>query len=294
MLQKAILETRRGLATAVAGGVRLVPLENIRASLILSRTPIVTPDMSESDKKFYKYQEQLERRLMWTFPKWFYFKKGTVAEREFTKAQKYPIPSHPGVWFPKGLPDIKHERDRRFRQDIILPKKAPEEESGDMENETRAIKLNSRITEADKKNDQASLERKLARTLYLLVKQDGQWKFPTFPIENEDVPLNEVAENGLRRVGGNKINTWNVSRTPAGILKYSNGKLLDCEQSESSSVKDSSIVRDYLIKSHILAGKFVPQDNQGVEAYKWLVKEELEPLLGKAYFSQVDFLLSKV
>jgi len=294
MLKQALLEARRGLATAVSGGVRLVPLENIRASLILSRTPIVTPDVSEFDEKFYKYQEELERRLMWTFPKWFYFKKGTVAEREFTKAQKYPIPSHPGVWFPKGVPDIKHGRDRRFKQQVVLPKKASEEESDDLENEARAIKPKSRITEADKKNDQTSLERKLARTLYLIVKQDGHWRFPTFPAQSEGTPLNEIAENGLRQVGGSKINTWNVSGTPAGILKYSKGQLLDQKQGKSVPVDDPSIVRDYLIKSHILAGRFVPQEKQGVDEYRWLVKEELEPLLGQTYFSQVDYLLSSV
>jgi large subunit ribosomal protein L46 len=37
----------------------------------------------------------------------------------------------------------------------------------------------SRVTEADKKNDTSSLNRKLDQTLYLLVKnKEGRWRFP--------------------------------------------------------------------------------------------------------------------
>ena len=74
----------------------------------------------------------------------------------------------------------------------------------------RKIVPNSRITEADKKNDSTSLERKLSRTLYLVVKQsesDGEWKFPNFkqPENGELVPLHELAETGLYSIGGRKL-----------------------------------------------------------------------------------------
>jgi large subunit ribosomal protein L46 len=40
------------------------------------------------------------------------------------------------------------------------------------------------VTEADKKNDQKSLDRLLSRTLYLLVQsKEGHWKFPSSPVE---------------------------------------------------------------------------------------------------------------
>ncbi|QPG75564.1 hypothetical protein FOA43_002919 [Brettanomyces nanus] len=215
---------------------------------------------------------------------------GTVAEREFTKAQKYPIPAHRGVWFPKGMPDIKHGRDRRFKQEVNLPKEILEGDAEDLENVGRPISANPRITEADKKNDQTSLERELPRTLYLLLKQNGQWKFPTFQLENDETALNQVAENGLRQLGGDNINTWSVSGTPAAVIKYVNGNILPY----GTSVDHEGVSREYLMKSHVVAGQFVPQQGKGVEEYKWLVKEEIQPLVEKPYFDQVRHLLAQI
>lgn len=253
----------------------------IRASLILSRVPIVTPEVSEFDQKFYDYQESLERRLMWTFPKWYYFKKGTVAEREFTKAQKYPVAKHAGVWYPQGVPDVKHDRDRRFKQEVILPEKASEEESEDAENAARPITANPRETDVDRKNDQTSLERKLPRTLYLVVKQDGAWRFPAFKVEGEEKSLAEVAEAGIRTLGGDKINTFSVSQTPAKVIRYLDGKIVQ---------GGDGAVREYMMKSHIVAGRFDPQ---GKVDYKWLDRDEVKEAVGDEYFKEVGALLAR-
>lgn len=297
MIQNISQISKRSFATAST--------TPIKSSLILSRTPIVTKDISEFEKLFYNYQEELERRLMWTFPKWFYFKKGTVAEREFTQAQKYPIPPARGVWFPNGVPDIKHGRDRRFKQEVILPKKHVElEESNsasnssdataaelnDLDNVGRPIKQNPRITKFDELNDQTSLERKLPRTLYLLVKEStGNWKFPSFNVEssNEDNGLHKIAEDGLRLIGGDKINTWTVSNSPAAVIKYdSTGKIVD-------NNNDQNLTREFLIKSHIIAGKFdLQKSNKSITDYKWLVKEEIKELVDKSYYSKIEHLLN--
>lgn len=56
-----------------------------------------------------------------------------------------------------------------------------------------------RTTEADEKDDQKSLERRLSRTLYLLVKAKGTgeerelWKFPSGPVVGFE-GLKEVSE----------------------------------------------------------------------------------------------------
>lgn len=263
----------RGLATAAEASA---PLKGIRAAVILSRTPIVTQDVGEFDRKFFNYQKELEKRLMWTFPKWYYLKKGTVAEREFAKVQNYPLPGRKGVWFPKGQPEIRHGRDRRFKQEVVLPKPKNEEEGADSDSTapggiTTSIQLQSRVTEADKTNDQTSLERQLARTLYLLVKQDGVWKFPAFSVADESKPLADVAEDGLLDLGGNKINIWTVSGTPAAVLK-------------------SGPDREYLIKSHIVAGQFAPKDLE----YKWLNREETQELVDNTYWEKIAHLLYRV
>ncbi|KAG0682765.1 54S ribosomal protein L17 mitochondrial [Pichia californica] len=293
-----IRQLTRSFATATTTTTSNIP---IKSSLILSRTPIVTQDISEFEKLFYNYQEELERRLMWTFPKWFYFKKGTVAEREFSEAQNYPIPNARGVWFPQGNPDLKHGRDRRFKQEVILPKKhiesdnnnKEEDSDNDFDNVGRPIRANSRITKFDKENDQTSLERKLPRTLYLLVNQNGNWKFPSFNVlsENENSGLHKIAEDGLRIIGGDKINTWSVSNSPAAVIKYdSNNKII-----HNTDNNDQLITREFLIKSHIIAGKFdLQKSNNSVSDFKWLVKEEIKDLVDISYYSKIDHLLSDI
>lgn len=265
----------------------------LNASLLLSRTPIVTPEIPAFEAAFYEYQEELERRLMWTFPKWYYFKKGTVAEREFTQAQTYPIPNNPSVWFPEGRPDLMHGRDRRFKEDVKLPKKHIEnDEEIDLEDISRPIKPHSRITKADETNDQTSLERKLSNTLYLIVSSNGgqQWKLPTFEVDetNKGKGLHLIAEDGLRQLGGERINTWSVSNTPASVLKYNiDGKLNNTVGEADADT--TTVAREYILKSHIIAGKFEPKDSA---TFKWLTKDELKTQLDAEYFSEIEPLLA--
>lgn len=264
----------RGLATAAKAASNPA----IRVGMVLSRVPIVSPELTEMEKKYYKYMSELERRLMWTFPAYFYFKKGTLSEHRFYAAQRGPISKQEGVWFPKGLPDIKHGRERSRKQEIVLPKTKSGQQEGANEGDdiSRPIAPNSIITEADKSGDISSLERQLRRTLYLLVKdKKGSWKFPNFEL-GEEKSLHDAAERGLREVGGDNINTWTVSRTPAAVLK--NGE------------KDL----EFLIKSHILMGQFEIKDKRSISEYAWLTKDEIKEKVDKDYYKNTGFLLSDI
>lgn len=209
---------------------------------------------------------------MWTFPKWYYFKKGSISGMNFNAAQKHPSGRQPGVVFPRGLPDIRNGRDRRFKQEIIIPKKQLDLQ--DPNDIARPIKPNSRITKADETNDTKSLERALPRTLYLLI-QDGassNWILPSFELlENE--PLHVAAERGLRVVGGDALHTWTVSNTPLALLK-----------------KDD--LKEYLIKSRILAGQFKPTAESQIKDFGWFTKQEAAKLATKEYFDSIEHLLS--
>ncbi len=216
-----------------------VPPKDVFAGLILSRIPIVTPELSNFEKAYYHYQDELERRLMWTFPQYFYFKKGTLSERKFTAAQKGPVTRQPGVWYPRGVPDIKFNRERRFKQEIVIPR----ENSEDGDSLSDPIVPNPRVTEADAKNDTRALTRKLDRTLYLLVQQNSEWKFPSFSLEAKE-PLHDAAERGLRQIGGVNMKTWTVSNTPAAVIKGSDAN------------------KEFFIKSHIIHGTFNLQNTQ--------------------------------
>lgn len=247
------------------------PPKNVFAGLILSRIPIVTPELTEFEKAYYHYQDELERRLMWTFPQYFYFKKGTLSERKFTAAQRGPVSRQPGVWYPRGLPDIKFNRERRHKQEIVIPREKSAEDGED--SLSRPIVLNSRITEADTSNDIRALTRKLDRTLYLLVQQNSEWKFPTFGLEAKE-PLHDAVERGLRQVGGINMKTWTVSNTPAAVIK------------------DENAGKEFFIKSHIIHGKFNLQKVQGVTDYAWLTKNEISEKVNSKYYQELEPLLA--
>lgn len=263
----------RGLATTV----KTVGKPTIRVGMVLSRVPIVNPELTEMEKKYYKYMSELERRLMWTFPAYFYLKKGTLSEHRFYAAQRGPISKQEGVWFPKGVPDIKHGRERSRKQEIVIPKnKSAQEGINELEDISRPIAPNNILTDADKSGNFNSLERQLRRTLYLLVKDNkGSWRFPNFEL-GEEKSLHDAAEKGLREVGGDNINTWTVSKTPATVLKNGEKNL------------------EFLIKSHILMGQFEIRDKNSISEYAWLTKDEIKEKVDKEYYMKTGFLLSDI
>lgn len=260
----------------------MVPLSSIKSTILLTRSPIVTADLTPFEKVYYNYQEELQRRLMWTFPQYYYFRKGTLSERRFTAAQKGPVTKQPGVYYEKGTPDVVHNRERRLKQNIVIPK-AETNDDVNLDEISRPVIPNSRVTEADKAKDYKSLERLLPRSLYLLVKDSSSnWRLPAFPLQEETTPLHINAEAGLRQLGGEAINTWSVSNTPAAVLKFNAGKLVEN--------KDEPVdAREYIVRSRILSGAFTPE--QGVD-YVWVAKEEVEERTGAEYFRKIECLLS--
>lgn len=272
MLGRSIL---RGYSTS-AGSNAVVS-----STLLLSRTPVITADLPKFESQYHRYQNELWKRLMWTFPKWFYFRGGTLSEQRFRQLNKNPVANNPDIEFPRGRPEIRHQRDRRFKQELRLPKtykEADEIEVGSEvetkhDNLARKIVPNSRTTKADETNDLSSLERRLSRTLYLVIQDGGEWVLPNFAQGADVKPLHTLAEEGLYKLGGTGINYFNVSNTP-------------CHLHVSGSNKA------YFIKSHILSGLFEPQPS-GLK-HLWLSKDELKERLPKEYYIEIEHLLSDV
>lgn len=247
---------------------------SLKVSLILSRIPIVVPEGTKLERQYRQYQAELEKRLMWTFPAYYYFKKGTLSEHRFMSLQKKPILKNPNVWFPRGVPDVRHGRERSKKQEVILPKN--EEESGDSKGMMRPIVKQPIITKADETGDTTSLERSLRNTLYLLVNyKDGGWMFPSFDVPG-DRALHEEAESGLRGLAGENINTWTVSAKPVAALEEGDGSY------------------NFFIKSHILAGKvnLDSKKNSNVLHYAWLTRDEIRDKVKKDYFQRLEYILN--
>lgn len=183
------------------------------ASPVLSRPPLLTRELTSFEKAFFLYQKRLNERLALPFSRYFYYKKGTPGDVEWKRklrARKSPA-RDVGVYAAyseEGWNDEVLVGDRTSERESIVEALVRDAEGknvvedqpvGDADKDGEAVTGDARvgegqrrelskveverpvprITEADRAGDVRSLNRKLDRSLYLLVKnREGRWRFP--------------------------------------------------------------------------------------------------------------------
>ena len=186
----------------------------VRASVVVSRPPLLTRTLHPFEKAFYLYQRRLNERLALPFTRYFYYKKGTPGHLEWTRKIKqrrtaardigiYNAYSEEG-WNDELLIGDKTSEPEHQLAALIedaggavedapaIPTAEGEGEQSDpaprdARRENRIQRPNSRITEADTQGDEASLNRHMDQTLYLLIKNKrGQWKFPEDTVKGKE------------------------------------------------------------------------------------------------------------
>jgi large subunit ribosomal protein L46 len=166
----------------------------VKSGILLSRPPLITKALTPFEKAFYFYQKRLNERLAMPFTKYFYFKKDTPADNDWKRKAKERNGSAArelGGYQPYG--ELGWNDEVLVGDEISEPKAMVETLVKDavmtVEGEEvlspEAIEAHverpmERWTEADKMKDKKRLDRKLARTLYLLVKgESGKWELPS-------------------------------------------------------------------------------------------------------------------
>lgn len=171
----------------------------LKAGIVLSRPPQITRDLTPFEKAFYFYQRRLNERLALPFTRYFYFKRGTPADEDWKRKYKERTTASRDIgkynaytkeaWNDELLlgavesePD--HQTEMLLRDAEVVTTTSSEG------NTTKKVDIQRpfpRVTDADKANDQKSLNRLLQRTLYLLVQtKEGYWKFPSSHIGLEE------------------------------------------------------------------------------------------------------------
>ncbi|XP_009784201.1 uncharacterized protein LOC107789156 [Nicotiana tabacum] len=126
-----------------------------------------------------------------------------------------------------------------------------------------------RISEADKANDQRSLQRALDRRLYLLVhgtthcSHGGKpiWHFPEKVYESEET-LRKCAESALEAVIGDLSHTYFVGNAPMGHMV-----------TKPTEDKEIPSIKRFFFKSQVIAtNKF---DIRKCDDFVWVTKDEL-------------------
>ncbi|PLB51245.1 50S ribosomal subunit L30 [Aspergillus steynii IBT 23096] len=279
----------------------LKPTYTINAGVVLSRPPQITRDLTPFEKAYYFYQRRLNERLALPFTKYFYFKRGTPADEDWKRkirdrqtpardVGKYNAYSK-DAWNDELLvgaveSEPAHQAELLV-QDAEATANATSQDTSKREEIPRPF---SRVTEADEKNDQTSLNRALQRTLYLLVQsKEGFWKLPSSPVETEET-LRIAAERTLSQTAGVNMNTWMVGYHPVGHYVYNNRKP---HVDEANGIEHLG-EKTFYMKARIMAGQADLSANaQNLQSFKWLTKEEIAKYVRAQYYASIKNMLAE-
>ena len=180
----------------------------VHAAAVLSRAPIITPSLHPFESAYHLYQRRLNERLVLPFTQYFYYKKGTPSFENFRSNRR----KRGGV-AGRDIGDYNAYTKESWNDEVLVGSK--ESEEGEtvrrlVEEDGRAAEISGesgkdemaglvRRTRADKQGDTRSLERRLERTLYLMVKRRtvggdeetkgsemSLWGFPTAEVEGRE------------------------------------------------------------------------------------------------------------
>ncbi|KAK5083683.1 hypothetical protein LTR05_006187 [Lithohypha guttulata] len=287
----------------------------VKAGVVVSRPPLITPDPHPFETAFYLYQRRLNERLVLPFTQYFHYKRGTpafehwrtrrrerggVAARDLGKYNAYAKDN----WNDEALVGDKSADQQHIVEQLLDEEGRQSEFLGDNANEsdTKLAGL-KRATDADRENDQKSLERNLSRTLYLLVRTKDKsqaedmtraWTFPSGDVDGKE-GLKEAAQRVLATACGVNMNTWFVANHPIG--HYSERPNVE-NKSESTSATGTSTTSEidaektFFMKARIFSGQADLKENTfELEEFKWLTKEEIEKHVTPGYWQGIKNML---
>lgn len=170
-------------------------LYTLKAGVVLSRPPLLTRELHPFEKAYYFYQKRLNERLSLPFTRYFYYQKDTPADVDWKKKirerltpardiGKYNAYGKDG-WNDELLVGAKEsepaEQVEALLRDAVIEVNTEEGSlvSKAKDKQEKIDRPLPRETDADRNGDTTSLNRALARTLYLVVKGNGRWAFPS-------------------------------------------------------------------------------------------------------------------
>lgn len=123
-----------------------------------------------------------------------------------------------------------------------------------------------RETEADSSGDVKTTNRKLKTRVYLVVREDDHWQFPTVPL-GEDSTLIEAAKRALKVKVGSAIDYWCPSYAPWSV---------DLQAFPAEKQKESGLygVKTFFVKVQLdeVMGEL---STSKIQDFAWLDREEI-------------------
>ncbi|XP_075413980.1 large ribosomal subunit protein mL46 [Tenrec ecaudatus] len=247
----------RGLAVEAAPSPRGSPWRLLGA-LCLQRPPLVSKPLTPVQEEMAALLKQIE------------LERSLYSDHELRALEE-------AQRLAKQKADLYDEAD----QEILLV-----QDVEDMWEQTfLQFKPGARVTEADKKNDQSSLQRKLDRNLILLVKEklgdQDIWMLPQAEWQPGET-LRGTAERVLATLCENNIEAKFLGNAPCGHYKFKFPQAVRTESSLGAKI--------FFFKALLQSGDFPQPPKQS--RHVWVCKEELGNYLKPKYLAQVSrFLL---
>ncbi|MCJ1478130.1 54S ribosomal protein L17 mitochondrial [Lambiella insularis] len=289
---------------------------NIKAGVVLSRPPLLTRDLHPFEKAFYLYQRRLNERLALPFTRYFYYQKDTPADIDWKRKVKERLTAARDIgvyhaygkegWNDELLVGARESEPEAQVEALLKDAEVNTEEEGPVKKE-KAEKPMPRITEADTRGDFRSLNRLLARTLYLVVKGEaGGWVFPCGELIGKEslqrvciptaagvthagkLTIEQAAERLLVQAAGVNMNTWIVGHAPVGHHNTEIAQLLAGKEQQADLLGEKT----FFMKARIMAGQANLKDNKlGLADFRWLAKEEVQKDVHPQYWKSVKNML---
>ncbi|KAJ2391082.1 hypothetical protein H4S02_001509, partial [Coemansia sp. RSA 2611] len=155
----------------------------VRAAMVVQRDPIVIQQATGFEAAADQYFQWLEYRSAEKFPRDFYFKPGSSAERNWAALEE----QRAAEWYFDMASKPAEKREEKVKQ----PEGEEEEDEQlgrERSTQQQTVAVQPRTTKADATDDLQSLERRLDRTLYLVVRNSaGQWEFPQGTVQSDEL-----------------------------------------------------------------------------------------------------------
>lgn len=144
----------------------------------------------------------------------------------------------------------------------------------------------SRSTLADEENDRHSTDRRLADSLFLLVKRnrdDKSWQFPQGKLRDEET-LRSGAERITDRAVGS-VERWFVGNAPIGHYVYAYPEALQKQRNEYGA-------KVFFYRSQLCAGN-IKLETRLYTDFAWVARDEIEEYLDPETSAYMSKLLSE-
>ncbi|KAJ3076710.1 54S ribosomal protein L17 mitochondrial [Podochytrium sp. JEL0797] len=222
----------------------------VSVAVLLTRNPTTLRPLSAFETSYLQYRDTLALKASNTkaFAHDHFFKKGSMLQRKWLQLHQHDTPFSS----PQSPSITSNQVDDEFLAAVA--------------------QINETVARLDKKDaDLKSLDRKLADSLYLVVKdnKDGKWVLPgSFGAIKSGELLHEAAKRTVEENCGTKMETWMVGKIPIG------------------HVAKSEADKTFIMKQLILSGQV--ELNSKLSEHAWLTKAEMGEQMDKKYFESIQ------